>query len=193
MIERSLPHGHVAAVLGVLRDLDLERLIGRERCRERDLVVAMICQRLIGPGSKLSATRRFAQTHARRRARRWATVSRPSCWRAMDWLLERQQRIERTLARRHLAGGGVRALRPVLELCRGALLPAGDARLLARRQARHAAGQLRADRARPRAARSRSACTRATPRTSRPLPGAVAGGARALRDRRRGRASATAG
>src|SRR4051812_22925108 len=61
-IERSLPHGHVAAVLGVLRDLDLERVIGRERCRERDLVVAMVVQRLIGPGSKLSATRRFAQT-----------------------------------------------------------------------------------------------------------------------------------
>src|SRR5437870_6373894 len=38
-IVRSLPHGHVAAVLGVLRDLDLERLLGRERCRERDLVV----------------------------------------------------------------------------------------------------------------------------------------------------------
>ena len=68
-IERSLPHGHVAAVLGVLRDLDLERLIGRERCRERDLVVAMIVQRLIGPGSKLSATRRFGADHARRRAR----------------------------------------------------------------------------------------------------------------------------
>ena len=49
-IERSLPHGHVAAVLGVLRGLDLERLLGRDRCRERDLVVAMICQRLIGPG-----------------------------------------------------------------------------------------------------------------------------------------------
>ena len=41
-ITRSLPHGHVAAVLGVLRDLDLERLLGRGRFRERDLVVAMI-------------------------------------------------------------------------------------------------------------------------------------------------------
>src|SRR5512142_137849 len=50
----SLPHGHVAAVLGVLRDLDLERLLSRERCRERDLCVAMICQRLLDPCSKLS-------------------------------------------------------------------------------------------------------------------------------------------
>ena len=40
-IESSLPHGHVAAVLGVLRELDLERLLSRERCRERDLAVAM--------------------------------------------------------------------------------------------------------------------------------------------------------
>src|SRR5712692_2283762 len=60
-IQRSLPHGHVQAVLGVLRELDLERLISRERRRERDLVLAMVCQRLIAPGSKLSCTRRFSQ------------------------------------------------------------------------------------------------------------------------------------
>ncbi len=66
---RSLPHGHVAAVLGVLRELDLERVLGRERRRERDLVVALICQRLIGAGSKLSATRRLGRA-------RWPTSSR---------------------------------------------------------------------------------------------------------------------
>src|SRR6059058_5456210 len=61
-IERSLPHGHVAAVLGVLGQLDLERLISRERRRERDLAVAMLCQLVIAPASKLSMTRRFSQT-----------------------------------------------------------------------------------------------------------------------------------
>lgn len=102
-IKRSLPHGHVAAVLGVLRDLDLERLLGRERCRERDLVVAMICQRLIGPGSKLSATRRFAQTTLADELS-LGEVTEAELLAAMDWLSERQHRIEATLARRHLPG-----------------------------------------------------------------------------------------
>src|SRR5436190_23716907 len=61
-IERSLGHGHVAAVLGVVRQLGLERLISRERCRERELAVAMICQLVIAPSSKLSMTRRFHQS-----------------------------------------------------------------------------------------------------------------------------------
>ncbi len=104
-IERSLAHGHVAAVLGILRDLDLERLISRERCRERDLVVAMVIQRLIGPGSKLSATRRFHQTTLAAELD-LGEVSEAELLAAMDWLLERQQRIEATLARRHLAGEG---------------------------------------------------------------------------------------
>jgi hypothetical protein len=104
-IERSLPHGHVAAVLGVLRDLDLERLLGRERCRERDLVVAMIVQRLIGPGSKLSATRRFSQTTLGDELS-LGEVKEAELLAAMDWLVERQDRIERTLARRHLPGSG---------------------------------------------------------------------------------------
>src|SRR4051812_29276031 len=96
-LERSLPHGHVAAVLGVLRDLDLERLIGRERSRERDLVVAMICQRLIGPGSKLSATRRLGQSTLADELG-VGEVSEGELLAAMDWLLAAQPRIERTLA-----------------------------------------------------------------------------------------------
>jgi hypothetical protein len=87
----------------VLRDLDLERLLGRERCRERDLVVAMIVQRLIGPGSKLSATRRFAQTTLGDELS-LGEVKEAELLAALDWLLERQPRIERTLARRHLPG-----------------------------------------------------------------------------------------
>jgi hypothetical protein len=104
-IERSLAHGQVAAVLGVLRELDLERLLARERCRERDLCVALICQRLLAPGSKLSATRRFAQTTLADELELGA-VSERELLGAMDWLLARQERIERVLAKRHLAGDG---------------------------------------------------------------------------------------
>jgi len=104
-IERSLPHGHVAAVLGVLRALDVERMIGRERCRERDLVVAMIVQRVIGPGSKLSATRRFGVSTLAQELD-LGRVKEAELLTAMDWLLERQERIEKTLAHRHLSRDG---------------------------------------------------------------------------------------
>ena len=104
-IERSLPHGHVAAVLGVLRDLDLERLVSRQRCRERDLVVGLVVQRLIGPGSKLSATRRFGQTTLASELD-LGEVKEAELLAAMDWLLARQERIEKTLAKRHLVGEG---------------------------------------------------------------------------------------
>ena len=104
-IARSLPHGHVATVLGVLRELDLERLLSRERCRERDLCVAMIVQRLLAAGSKLSATRLFAKTTLAEELQ-LGEVKEAELLAAMDWLYERQERIEKTLARRHLAGEG---------------------------------------------------------------------------------------
>jgi hypothetical protein len=103
-VESSLPHGHVAAVLGVLRGLDLERLLARERCRERDLCVAMICQLVIGSCSKLSMTRRFAQTTLADELSLGA-VTETELLGAMDWLEDRQQRVENTLARRHLTDG----------------------------------------------------------------------------------------
>jgi Transposase DDE domain len=104
-IESSLPHGHVAAALGVLRGLDLERLLSRERCRERDLCVAMICQLVIGSCSKLSMTRRFAQTTLGDELS-LGEVTEADLLAAMDWLLDRQERVENALARRHLGDGG---------------------------------------------------------------------------------------
>lgn len=103
-IVRSLPHGHVAAVLGVARQLDLERLISRERCRERDLCVAMICQLVIAAASKLSMTRRFSQTTLGEELS-LGEVIEAELLGAMDWLADRQERIEKTLARRHLEPG----------------------------------------------------------------------------------------
>ena len=104
-VERSLPHGHVAAVLGVLRSLDLERLVSRTRSRERDLVVAMICQLLLAPGSKLSFTRRFLQSTLSEEVE-VGEVSEAELLSALDWLLGRQARIEKALAARHLSPGG---------------------------------------------------------------------------------------
>ena len=104
-ITRSLPHGHVAAVLGVLHELDLERLLSRERCRERDLCVAMIVQQVLAPGSKLAHTRRYSKTTLAEELE-LGEVTEAELLSAMDWLLERQERIEKTLANRHLAGDG---------------------------------------------------------------------------------------
>jgi len=104
-IVRSLAHGHVAAVLGVLRELGLERLISRERCRERDLVVAMICQRLLDPCSKLSTTRLVHQTTLASELG-LGEVTEAQLLAAMDWVYDRQEQIEAALARRHLQGEG---------------------------------------------------------------------------------------
>jgi len=104
-IECSLPHGNVAAVLGTARKLGLERMLGRERSRERDLCLAMVCQRLLRPGSKLSASRRFALTTLGEELE-VADASEAELLAAMDWLLARQGRIEQALARRYLTEGG---------------------------------------------------------------------------------------
>ena len=104
-IERSLPHGHVAAVLGTLRRLGIERILGRKRSRERDLAVALVCQRLLRPGSKLSATRQFVLTTLGEELR-VEGASEAELLSAMDWLLTRQARVEAALARRDLEPGG---------------------------------------------------------------------------------------
>jgi Transposase DDE domain len=105
-IERSLPHGHVQAVLGTIRRLALERLIGSGRCRERDLVVAMIAERVLHPSSKLATTRTWrSSTLAEELEVVDADVD--EVYAALDWLLARQGRIEKRLAARHLTEGGL--------------------------------------------------------------------------------------
>jgi len=103
-IERSLPAGHVTALLAMARRLDLARLLDRAPSRERDLALAMICQRLLAPGSKLATARSLARsTLAAELGVEGATED--DLYRALDWLAERQERIEARLARRHLADG----------------------------------------------------------------------------------------
>ena len=103
-IERSLPHGHVEAVLSTIRRLGLDSIIAAKKSRQRDLVVAMIAQRLIRPYSKLATTRHWHDTTlAKQMAVEDADVD--ELYGAMAWLLKRQKRIENKLARRHLADG----------------------------------------------------------------------------------------
>ncbi len=100
------PHGHVEAILAMVRQLDLEAVISSKRCRKRDLVVAMIVQRLIDPCSKLATTRAWhTSTLAEDLGVQDATED--DLYAAMDWLLERQERIEKKLAARHLEEGGL--------------------------------------------------------------------------------------
>ena len=105
-IERSLPHGHVQAVLGTLRQIGLDTLLASKRCRERDLVVAMIVQRLIAPCSKLATTREWHDTTLAQEVG-VADASEDDLYAALDWLVQRQTRIEHKLARRHLHEGAV--------------------------------------------------------------------------------------
>jgi transposase len=102
--ERSLPHGHVRAVLEAAGRLGFPRLLDRSPSRERSLALAMIVQRVLEPGSKLACTRQLAQsTLAEELA--LAEVDADELYTALDWLLTRQPAIEGRLARRHLVEG----------------------------------------------------------------------------------------
>ena len=107
-ILRSLPHGHVAATLGTLRKVGLEKLIAPRHSRQRDLVVAMIVARVIDPRSKLATARGLSGETAFTSLGELLGVSDADAnelYAAMDWLLARQDRIEQALAERHLRDG----------------------------------------------------------------------------------------
>ncbi len=103
-IERSVPRGHVEAALETVRHIGLDKLIGAKRTRERDLVLAMIVERLIFPCSKLATTRLW---HTTTLAEELAVgdADEDELYAAMDWLLARQSRIEKKLAAAHLGQG----------------------------------------------------------------------------------------
>ena len=103
-IERSLPHGHVNALLAMTRRLGLDRLIAPKRSPERDRVLAMVVQRLLHPASKLATPRRWHTTTLAQELD-LGDADEDALDEAMDWLLARQERIERRLAQRHLHEG----------------------------------------------------------------------------------------
>jgi transposase len=110
-IQRSIPHGHVAATLGTLRRLGLEPILSRSTRAERDFVVAMIVARILEPSSKLATARGF---RLETRTSSLAAVlglddamDETQLYHALDWLLTRQQSIENALAKRHLSEGSL--------------------------------------------------------------------------------------
>lgn len=100
----SAPHGHVEAVLRMIRTLGLDTLLASKPCRERDLVLAMIVQRIIFPCSKLATTRDWHTTTLAEELH-VADADENELYAALDWLLGRQRFIEAKLAQRHLAEG----------------------------------------------------------------------------------------
>src|SRR5512147_2170997 len=105
-ITRSLPHGHVEAVLKMIRKLALEDLVASEPSRRRDLVIAMIAERLLFPSSKLANTRHWHDTTLAEELD-VGDATEDQLYDAMDWLLTRQEVIEKKLARRHLTDGAL--------------------------------------------------------------------------------------
>ncbi len=107
-VRRSLPHGHVAAVLGTLRALGLDRLLGPAGNRCRDLVIAMIVSRILAPASKAATARMLDPetcAFSLGEVLGLGAVDEDELYTALDWLGERQAVVETKLARRHLKNG----------------------------------------------------------------------------------------
>src|ERR1700730_7048087 len=109
-ISRSLPHGHVAAVLGCLRNLHLDSILDPAPSRQRDLVIAMIVARIIEPASKLATARGLhcdTLHHSLGEVLHLDSADEAELYQAMDWLLPQQPRIEQAFAKLHLSQGGL--------------------------------------------------------------------------------------
>lgn len=100
-VTRSQPHGHVQAVLHAIRQLGLDTIIATQPSRQRNLVLALITQRLLFPSSKLATTRHWHTTTLAEELS-VADAKVDELYQAMDWLRRRQTAIEKKLAERHL-------------------------------------------------------------------------------------------
>ena len=107
-VRRSLPHGHVAAVLGTLKRIGLPGILDPRPSPQRELAVALVVARVLDPASKLATARGLAPETAASslgQVLELGAVDEDDLYQALDWLVERQDRIERRLARRTLENG----------------------------------------------------------------------------------------
>jgi DDE family transposase len=105
-ITTSRPHGHVHAVAQAMQRLEFASLLGSNSSRERELVLAMVAARIVAPHTKL-ATTRWWHTSTLAEDFGVATANEDDLYAAMDWLLERQDAIQKKLAARHFRNGGL--------------------------------------------------------------------------------------
>jgi len=107
-ITHTLPHGHVAAVLGTIRNIGLDKMIDVRHSRMRDLTLGMVASRILSPSSKLAATREWQSRTASMSLGDELGINdanEQEAYAAMDWLLKRQPAIEQLLAGKHLSDG----------------------------------------------------------------------------------------
>ena len=110
VVRRALPHGGVAAVLGMLRAIGLDRVLGPSGERSRDLIIAMVVNRILAPASKAATARMLDDETAASSlgvVLNLGAVDEDELYNALDWLIERQGEIEKKLARKHLKDGAL--------------------------------------------------------------------------------------
>ena len=109
-IIKSLPHGHVAAILEMTKKLGLSHIISPGSSRQKNLVIAMIIARIINPKSKLATARGFNHqtcSHSLGQLLNLETANENELYSALDWLLDNQSKIEDKLAKKHLINGSL--------------------------------------------------------------------------------------
>jgi hypothetical protein len=101
-VTRSLPHGHVAAVLGTIRKLGLDKIISSTPCRQAKIILGLLAMRIIAPGSKLTHLIAMREPSAQTTIGQELDIqdiATAEIYEALDWLLARQVRIENKLAK----------------------------------------------------------------------------------------------
>ena len=109
-IERSLPHGHISAVLGTLKKIGLDKILGKEQPYLISLVISLIVSRIVNPCSKLATSRNLnseTTDSSLGKIMGLENVKEDDLYQALDWLAENQERIENQLAQKHLQSGSL--------------------------------------------------------------------------------------
>lgn len=109
-IIRSLPHGHISAVLGIINKLGIRELIDKKDSKERRIILGMIVARILEPRSKLATARGFNKESCSSSLSKLLgleSASENELYRSLDWLVERQEDLENKLAEKHLSEGSL--------------------------------------------------------------------------------------